>query len=646
MPLLNRDSKNPLLSPKPQESWQSYATFNGSITKKDDQYHLFYRAISDETDYKGKKMRLSVVGKSQSQDGVTFTETKPFIEPVADWERYGCEDPRVTKIEDTYVICYTALSEFPPVPRGIRCALAISHDLETVEERHLVTPFNAKAMTLFPQKINGKYGALLTVNTDLPPARIGLALVDNLEDFWNPVFWRDWYSHLEEHVLPLQKMNSFQIEVGAVPVETEYGWLFVYANIRNYYTPAFRDFLIEAVLLDKNNPQKVIGRLEEKLIEPETVYEKEGTVPNIVFPSGALLENGTFHLYYGAADTTCCRASIALDDILKKIQTDGVTTPRLLKYPENPILEPIDDHPWEKKAVFNPAAIVLDDTIHILYRAQSDDFTSMIGYASTKDGVHIDMRSADPIYIPRADFEHKKREGVGSGCEDPRLTFIDGKIYMLYTAYNGVDSPRVAMTCIDPEDFKHQNWNWNNPVLISPPGLDDKDACILSEKIQGKYVLFHRIENDIVLDYVDSLSVFDGQTFLRTLDYIRLREDRWDQEKVGLSPPPIKTDKGWLLIYHGVSTVDRQYRVGAMLLSLDDPAKEIARTNYPILEPELPFEREGIVPNVVFPCGMVEKNGTLFVYYGGADRVTCVASIDTSKLVDFLWEKREASYLI
>lgn len=641
-----RDPHNPLLSPEPTHLWEAMASFNGSIVKNENLYHLFYRALSKQTEIDGKKLMLSSVGYAKSENGTNFTDRTPLITPAEPWERYGCEDPRATFIEGTYVIFYTALSEFPPTPQGIRIAVALSKDLKTITERHLVTPFNAKAMTLFPEKINGKYAAILTAHTDMPPSKIGYATFDTLEQIWDENYWRDWYMHIDEHLIPLQRMNSDQIEVGAMPIKTPQGWLMIYAYIYNYFHEGFRTFRIEAVLLDSNDPRKVIGRVHESLLTPQTKYEHEGMVPHIVFPSGALLEDNTVYMYYGAADTSCCRASAPLDDILKRMRLTGVTPPKLTKYQHNPILEPIHDHAWESEAVLNPAAFYDNGIAHIVYRAISNDGTSSMGYAQSKDGFTITERLTMPIYLPRNDFEIKAKPNVGSGAEDPRITVIGDTIYVLYTAYDGVHPPRVAMSSIKKEDFHAGRWLWREPVLISPPGIDDKDACIFPDKINDKYVIFHRIDNDIVIDYVDSLEQFDGHTWLRCMEYIPLRERYWEAEKVGLAAPPIKTEHGWFMLYHGVGKIDHEYRVGAMLLDLEKPSKVISRLDYPLLEPQLPFERYGLVPNVVFPCGNIVIDKTLFVYYGGADKVVCVATIPFDEIINQLLDKKVPRYLI
>jgi predicted GH43/DUF377 family glycosyl hydrolase len=260
----------------------------------------------------------------------------------------------------------------------------------------------------------------------------------------------------------------------------------------------------------------------------------------------------------------------------------------------------------------------------------SDDDTSYVGYASSRDGFTIDERSDEPIYKPRKTFEGKTHPG-NSGCEDPRLTLIDNIIYMCYTAYDGTNPPRVAISAIALEDFKKKNWNWTNPMLISPNNKDDKDACIFPEKINGKYLMLHRINNDICADFIDSLEIIKGPLEIAT-PILLPRKGMWDSEKVGITAPPIKTKKGWLLLYHGVSSNHHTYRVGMALLDLKNPLDVIARASQPIFEQETEYEKFG----VVFPCGTTVRGDKLFIYYGGADDVVGVATISMKKILDSL----------
>jgi len=174
-------------------------------------------------------------------------------------------------------------------------------------------------------------------------------------------------------------------------------------------------------------------------------------------------------------------------------------------------------------------------------------------------------------------------------------------------------------------------------VLISPPGVIDKNTCILPGKVNGKYVVFHRVFPDILIDFLDDLD-FDGKTKWLTGEFkIQTRADCWDSRKVGAGPPPIKTEKGWLLIYHAIGEqAPDSYKIGAMLLDGQDPTRVLARSPEPILEPRAWYEREGWKSNVVYPCGAAVIGERLFIYYGGADRVVCVASVNLDGLLERL----------
>lgn len=231
--------------------------------------------------------------------------------------------------------------------------------------------------------------------------------------------------------------------------------------------------------------------------------------------------------------------------------------------------------------------------------------------------------------------------GGYGGIEDPRLTKIDEIIYMTYVAYDGIHPPRVALTSISDTDFHSQNWNWKDPVLISPPGVVDKNACILPEKVGGKYVIFHRIFPDILVDFVDNLD-FDGTKFLEGEYKIKPREDYWDSRKIGVGATPIKTDSGWLLIYQAVGDGDPgRYKVGAMILDQNDPTKVLYRSKMPVIEPDEHYENEGHKSGVVYPCGAVKLKDDLIVYYGGADTVVCAATENFNYFVEKLKEHKE-----
>jgi len=325
----------------------------------------------------------------------------------------------------------------------------------------------------------------------------------------------------------------------------------------------------------------------------------------------------------------------------------------------NPIFKPHPRHPWETKAVFNPAAIYEGGKVHLLYRALGDTDVSTLGYASSTDGLNFKDRLPYPVYVPREPFEGVNptpRPGAGipgmytsgggemGGCEDPRLTRIDDKVYLTYVAYDGRSQPRVALSSILLKNFLDNKWKWKKPVLISPPNIVNKNACILPEKINGKYVIFHRVFPNILIDFVDDLD-FDGKSRWLTGQYeipVRALSSDWDSRKVGCGPPPLKTKDGWLLIYQAVGICgEYRYKIGAMLLDPKDPTKVLARSREPILEPDVSYENEGWKAGVVYPCGAVIINERLFVYYGGADMVTCVASVKLNGFIEQLAENHK-----
>lgn len=635
MYVIRRSAHNPLISPVNDKQWEARATFNPSPVKKGAVTHVLYRALG-RPDALMTPAGISTIGKALSLDGSTFQNHRQFIVPTEPWEKYGCEDPRVTYFEGKYYTFYTALGGMPFGPGNIKAAVAVSSDLETVEEKHLVTPFNAKACALFPERINGKITLILTAHTDEPPARIAIAQCDKMEELWDLGFWERWHAELGEHIVNPLRFPQDHVEVGSAPLKTKHGWLLFYSYIQNYFGEGERVFGIEALLLDLKDPQRIVGKSKGPIMVPEEIYEKYGVVPNIVFPTGALLEkNGRIELYYGAADTVCAKASLNLDDLLAALIPEK-RVELAVRAKENPILMPIAEHAWESKAVFNPGAIDLDGSIHLVYRAMGEDNTSVFGLATTKNGTKITYRSPEPIYAPRADFELKKGPpGSGSGCEDPRLTRIGNTIYMCYTAFNGVDPWRAALTSISVKDFAARRFEkWAPPQLITPDPVQDKDTCLLPEKIGGQYMILHRIDPLLCADYLPTLD-FKKSRLTRCIEIMGPRPGDWDSKKIGIAGPPIKTKHGWLLIYHGVSKTGT-YRLGACMLDLKNPGVILSRSVDTIFEPLEEYERVGVVRNAVFSCGAVVRGDKLLVYYGGADTVVGLATISLKRLVKIL----------
>ncbi|HNW71623.1 MAG TPA: hypothetical protein PKZ36_00585 [Candidatus Paceibacterota bacterium] len=629
MYVVKRSEQNPFLIPNRDHYWEEFATFNLCPIKRGKSIYGLYRAIS-AFDALREPHQISVIGIGKSTDGIHFKNRAQFITPSEEWDQYGCEDPRITYFEGSFYTFYTAISKYPIGAEGIKVAVAVSKDLEKVNEKHFVTPFNAKAMTLFPERINGKITVIFSAHTDSPPAKTVIAQMDKIEELWSPSFWEKWNENIDNYIIDPRRSEYDHIEVGAPPIKTKYGWLLVYSHIQNYFPNPNNlktIFGIEALLLDLHDPRKIIGRTKSPLIVPEEPYELLGRVSDVVFPSGVILEKDKLSIYYGATDTTVCVAYVNLTDLISSMHPQLSERWYFKRFSGNPILTPKTDHTWEEKAVFNPAAISLGGKIHILYRALSNHNTSCFGYAMTKNGFDIIERLADQVYLPREEFEKKKIDNANSGCEDPRLTKIGKNIYICYTAFDGIGPPRVAISSISQKDFLSHNWKWDKPYLITPAGFDDKDTCLFPEKLKEGYFVLHRVGNEISGDYFKTLD-FKNETIKKCIRIIGPRINRWDSAKVGITAPPIKTKYGWLLLYHGVSQSHSTYRIGAVLLDLKDPAIVLSRSSDPILEPIEEYEKNGIINNVVFPCGMIVKDKMLYVYYGGADTVIGVATME------------------
>ncbi len=315
----------------------------------------------------------------------------------------------------------------------------------------------------------------------------------------------------------------------------------------------------------------------------------------------------------------------------------------------NPIISPKENNSWESKATLNPAAIYSDGKVHLIYRAIGNNDVSVLGYASSVDGVNIDERLLYPVFFKGQDSFRKTSSikipyssggGWNGGCEDPRLTLIEDTVYLLYTAFDGWGSLRMAMAMISLDDFLHKRFNWSQPVYISKPGEIHKNWVIFPEKIKGKFAILHSISPKVLIEYVDSLEELGRDKYINSFYGSRSASDekvatRWDSWVRGAGPPPIKTKYGWLLLYHAMSDSDpNRYKLGAMILDVRDPSKVLYRYNKPILEPDECYENEGFKRGVVYSCGAVVIDGQLFVYYGGSDTVVCVARADLDQFLE------------
>lgn len=448
----------------------------------------------------------------------------------------------------------------------------------------------------------------------------------------NVYFSKDLVQWEKDKTVLAKRENQFDsknLEVGHV-LKTDEGILVL------YYSKIGGLYSIGVALFDLNSPSDLLWRSSE----PVWVQPKEWK--GEVYPLGIVLSNGRFISYWQTKEGIYAAVS-ALFKISDGHKSKDVSL-KLKRAAHNPIISPNPNNAWEAFNTFNPAAVYDKNYVHILYRAQGYDYVSVIGYAGSSDGVHIDERINEPAYIPSLQpFDVKESKislqyvsgGGYGGSEDPRISKIGNRYYLTYVAFDGVNPPRIALTSISVDNFLNKRFLWEKPVLISPPGVVDKSAVIFPEKINGKYVFMHRVYPDILIDFVDSLD-FDGKTWLFGKYKISPRANSWDSRKIGAGAPPIKTKYGWLLIYQSVGEKDPgKYKIGAMLLDLKDPAKVLCRSQSPILEPEASYENEGFKSGVIYPCGAVVIKDTLYVYYGGADSYVCVA---TANLDEFLKE--------
>jgi predicted GH43/DUF377 family glycosyl hydrolase len=275
----------------------------------------------------------------------------------------------------------------------------------------------------------------------------------------------------------------------------------------------------------------------------------------------------------------------------------------------------------------------------------------------SKDGINFDDRAQYPVFepgpengIPDKDKMTGPREfnpsyytsgGGWGGCEDPRAVKIDGRVYMMYVAFEGWESVRIALTSICEQDLKKRRWNWRRPAFMSSPTEVNKNWVMFPEKINGKYAIIHSISPEILIEYVDSLDQFYAKKYIKSRPPKGGRKEYWDNWVRGAGPPPIRTSRGWLLLYHAMDRNDpNKYKLGAMLLDLNNPKKILYRSPTPILSPERHYENDW-KPGVVYASGAVTIGKNLMVYYGGGDKHVCIAETPLEGLVDWLIEHGE-----
>lgn len=288
---------------------------------------------------------------------------------------------------------------------------------------------------------------------------------------------------------------------------------------------------------------------------------------------------------------------------------------KLRRHPSSPILKPNPLSEWEALNVLNPGVIHHNGLFHMFYRAQGVDYVSRIGYAVSADGVHFN-RLGGPILSPQGEWETR-------GVEDPRITYLadEGRFIMAYTAY----SP-LGITPMFAESTNLITWRRIGPLV---EGEDNKDHVLFPRKIGGRYVSFHRRPPAMWIAYSDDLRQWGDFRVV-----MEPRPGNWDCSRVGAGGVPIETEGGWLVLYHGYDD-EIVYRFGACLLDLEDPTRVIARPRDFIMQPEEVWEFKGDVPHAIFSAANPVVDGTVYVYYGGADRVIGLATCALDELLAF-----------
>jgi len=297
------------------------------------------------------------------------------------------------------------------------------------------------------------------------------------------------------------------------------------------------------------------------------------------------------------------------------------------RHPANPILT-ARDMPVACNSVFNSGVTRFGDGYLMLLRIEDLDCRQHFRVALSDDGVRFTASERAVEFPP--DEEAARYEGT---IYDPRITRLGDDYYVTYAAHSDLG---VRIGLVKTRDFERFE------RLPFGSAVDNRNGVLFPEKIGGLYVRLERPQTikdqgDLWISYSPDL-VYWG----RAKCIARSRYQSFDQWKLGAGTVPVRTPHGWLEIYHGVrkTAAGAIYRLGAMLLDLEDPSRVIANTRGAILSPEAPYERVGDVPNVVFSCGAIlEPDGEVKIYYGGADTVMCLATASLEALVEACFQR-------
>lgn len=331
------------------------------------------------------------------------------------------------------------------------------------------------------------------------------------------------------------------------------------------------------------------------------------------------------------------------------------------RHPANPIVTP-GVFAWRSSNVFNPGALYDEGRFYLYERSAGGlrPFYCSVGMLASDDGVHFEVVGSEPVFTPAM------AGSVHGSVQDPRVVRIGSNYYMTY-AYRpytwsisptGVGVPEAWETKFpgfDGDSRKNQTRSgiavssdrvtWRHLSWATPEGLDDRDVLLFPELIGGRYAVLRRPRGIVTPDVGTGcdgirLSWSDDLMSWSEPELVMNPRERWEGNRIGGSTPPIRTDAGWLVFYHGVEDIDPSvkrvcYRMGAVMLDEHNPLRVIARTRQPLFEPREYYERFGLlIPNVVFPTGAVVKEGLLYLYYGVCDTAIALATARLDDVVE------------
>ncbi|HSW48111.1 MAG TPA: hypothetical protein VLG67_03425, partial [Candidatus Saccharimonadales bacterium] len=410
-----------------------------------------------------------------SKDGLEFNGNVKYVTVMnknSEDTNYDWRSARFSKQKDKYILTYRKNSK----SSGLK--IAFSQDLLRFQTEDLIQSVKETACIVSDYKSSGRYvmyfgekDIKIATSSDLKKWKEGELLLQARSDHF----------------------DSGNLEVGNAFVMDEYILLTYYSKKQG------GAYSVGACLFDKNEPDKLLWRSEKPIWEHEEHLSNEK-----ITPLGAVLLHKKLILYWQVGEGSVYAITCPIPGLNYNF-ADKSYAMIVKKYHDNPIISPRSSTAWDSRAAFNSAAIYEDGKVHFLYRALGDKDLSVLGYASSKDGMTIDERSDQPVYIPREPFEtpggnmfnsfadHFASGGGYGGIEDPRITKVGDRLYLTYVAFDGATPPRAAISSIHMDDFLAKNWDkWDKAKLISAPGMVNKSAVIFPKKVNGKYVVLHR----------------------------------------------------------------------------------------------------------------------------------------------------------